>query len=81
MIGCVYKLIAKVLARRMAEVLHMIVGENQYGFGGRQILDVALIANEVVDELLNKKGMGSFVNLIWKRHMTMSIANLWTVCS
>lgn len=56
LVGSIYKLIAKVLTRRMASVLDKIIGECQHAFvGNRQILDVVLNANEVVDEILSSK--------------------------
>ncbi|KAL4347436.1 hypothetical protein GQ457_17G003840 [Hibiscus cannabinus] len=47
LVGCVYKLLAKVLARRLGAVLDEIIGEQQFAFcPGRQILDCSLIAND-----------------------------------
>lgn len=52
LLGCIYKLIAKVLVRRMTSVLDKVIGKSQHALvSGRQILDTALIVNEVVDEL------------------------------
>lgn len=46
-----YKIIAKVLSLRLKEVLEDTISCEHGAFiAGRQILDVALIANEVVDE-------------------------------
>lgn len=64
LVGTIYKLIVKVLTRRMATVLDSIIGSPQQAFlGGRQILDVALIANELVDEIINKKKNGVLCKL------------------
>lgn len=53
--GNVYKLITKVLARKMARVMEKVMGEYQHAFvGARQILDAALLADEIVDELKHK---------------------------
>ena len=49
MIGSIYKIIAKILARTLAKVIPNLIRENQSAFvKNRQILDGALIANEVV---------------------------------
>lgn len=56
LVVCLYKLIAKVLARRLVKVLGEIIGDCQHAFvGGRQILDAVFAANETVDELSNNK--------------------------
>ena len=56
MVGCLYKIIAKILANRIKEVMPILVGETQTAFvHNRQILDNALIANEVVWWLKKRK--------------------------
>nr|GEW12617.1 putative RNA-directed DNA polymerase, eukaryota [Tanacetum cinerariifolium] len=49
LIGCVYKVISKILALSLAKVIPSIIGPNQMAFlAGRKILDVCLIANESI---------------------------------
>lgn len=68
LVSCVYKLIAKVLDRRMTTVLGKVIGERQHVFlGGRQILDAALIVNKVVDELIFRKREGVLCKLDVKK--------------
>ena len=56
MVGCVYKVIAKVLANRIHSVMNELVGESQMAFvEGRQIHNGALIASEIVQWLKKRK--------------------------
>ncbi|GKU90755.1 hypothetical protein SLEP1_g4707 [Rubroshorea leprosula] len=56
LIGCVYKLLVKVLANRLKSVISEIVSETQSAFvRGRQLVDSVLVLNEVVDEIKKKK--------------------------
>ena len=52
LVGMLYKIVTKVLAGRMNDVLHLIIDENQYAFlRNRGMLDSVLVANEVVEEV------------------------------
>ena len=56
LVGSLYKLLAKVLANRLKQVMGSLVNKAQNAFvGGRQILDASLIANEVVGSMVKKK--------------------------
>ena len=49
MVGCLYKVIAKLLSRCLKHVMEDIVGETQFAFvSDRQIIDGVLLVNEVV---------------------------------
>ncbi|XP_028184688.1 uncharacterized protein LOC114371443 [Glycine soja] len=51
LIGCVYKIVARVLAKRLAAVLPHLIDERQTAFmKGRHILHGVLIANETIAE-------------------------------
>lgn len=59
-----YKLITIVLTRRMAAMMGRVVNECQYAFvESRWILDIALVANEIMDELLHKNIEGFLCKL------------------
>lgn len=53
LVGCLYKIMAKVLANRLRMVVGKVILETQTALvKGRKILDGVLVANEVVDEAL-----------------------------
>lgn len=50
MVGCIYKVIAKMMARRLQCVMSSLIGPLQTSYiEGRQILDGALVASEVIE--------------------------------
>jgi hypothetical protein len=56
LVGCLYKILSKVLANRLRMYIGRVVSETQTAFvKGRHILDGILIANEVVDEAKKNK--------------------------
>ena len=56
LVGCLYKILSKVLANRLKMVMGSLISETQTAFEkDRQILDGILIANEVVDETCKTK--------------------------
>ena len=56
LIGCMYKIVAKLLANRLKKIMPFIIDERQTTFiEGRHLLHSVLIANEVVDEAKRSK--------------------------
>jgi hypothetical protein len=54
-----YKILSKILGNRLRRVISSLISEEQYAFvHNRQILDGALIANEVVDDVIRRKKSG-----------------------
>ena len=68
LVGSLYKIIAKILSKRLKGVLPGLIGDAETAFvAGRQILDGALIANEVVHWLKKKKKSGVLLKLDFQK--------------
>ncbi|GKB24580.1 reverse transcriptase domain, reverse transcriptase zinc-binding domain protein [Tanacetum coccineum] len=68
LIGCYYKVVAKVIAERVEKVVGSVGGEMQNAFiKGRFILDGILIANETVEYLKRKKEKGLIFKVNFKK--------------
>lgn len=64
MVGCIYKIIAKLLSTRLQRVMDCLIGPHQSSFiAGRQILDGALIAGELIDTCRKKKIKATILKL------------------
>ncbi|GAU32687.1 hypothetical protein TSUD_145610 [Trifolium subterraneum] len=50
LVGSLYKIVVKVLARRLAKVMDKLISSNQYAFiKGRQLVDEVVAINEIID--------------------------------
>jgi len=68
LVGCIYKVIAKILCRRIKGVMPSIIGETQTAFiSGRQILDGALVANEAINWLKKKRKAGVLMKMDFQK--------------
>lgn len=62
LVSSIYKIVAKVLALMLQAVLEKSILNHQFTFvGGRQLLDVVFVANEIIGECRKKEveGVGS----------------------
>ncbi|XP_057734036.1 uncharacterized protein LOC130949289 [Arachis stenosperma] len=67
-VGCIYKMISKVLTRRMRSVMPGLVGESQSAFvKGRRIHDGVLIACETVQWLKLKRKASAIIKLDFQK--------------
>ena len=56
LLGCLYKIVAKILSLRMKKVLHKVIDTRKSAFlDGRVILDNALVTREVLKEVNRRK--------------------------
>ncbi|GJX67489.1 RNA-directed DNA polymerase, eukaryota [Tanacetum coccineum] len=56
LIGCMYKVLSKLLASHLSKVIHKLISPNQSTFlAGRQILDGSLITNEIINVASKEK--------------------------
>ncbi|KAM0029767.1 putative RNA-directed DNA polymerase [Helianthus debilis subsp. tardiflorus] len=59
LIGCINKIVSKVLVNRLKSVIHKLVSKEQSGFlAGRSILDGVIILNEIIPWLKRNKKEG-----------------------
>ncbi|KAL4385972.1 hypothetical protein GQ457_09G021960 [Hibiscus cannabinus] len=56
LVSSVYKIVAKVLSRRLVGCMEEVIGDNQFAFlQGKQITDCVLIANETIEDIRRRK--------------------------
>jgi len=68
LVGCIYKIIAKILANRLKGVLQNVIDYTESAFlSGRGLLDNVLSANETVDFLRKERKKGVTVKLDYEK--------------
>lgn len=64
MVGCIYKIIAKLMAKRLQKVISSLIGPLQSSYiQGRQILDGALIASEIIESCKRRNTEATLLKL------------------
>lgn len=81
LVGCIYKLLSKILANRLRRVLPCTISPSQGALvHKRQILDGILIANELIQSRREIGRKEQFLKLIWRQHIIMWIGSLHIIC-
>ena len=81
LVNSLYKIIAKVLAKRLQAVLGKTISQSQGAFvAGRQILDVVLVANEVVEDYRRRKKKGLVFKIDFEKAYDNVKWGFWTLC-
>ncbi|GKV49867.1 hypothetical protein SLEP1_g56592 [Rubroshorea leprosula] len=71
LIGAMYKIVAKLLANRLKEVISHVIGEHQMAFvEGRQLSEAVVMANEIIDKVRRKKLNSFILKMDLRRLMT-----------
>jgi len=68
LVGCVYKIVLKILSIRLKKVINKVIDAKQYSFlEGRGLMDDVLVTNEVLDEMKMKKKSCVFFKVDYKK--------------
>jgi len=78
-VGCMYKILYKVLANRLKLVIDSVISEAHMAFvKGRQILNGIAIENEVVDDAEKKRRKYLCLRWILRRHIILLIGVIFS---
>ena len=65
LVGSLYKLLVKVLAKRLKRLMLKLINRAQNAFvEGRQIMDASLMVNEDIDTMIKKEGERGVVQVV-----------------
>ena len=68
LVGCIYKVISKILSNRVKKVLPKIIDGSQSAFiSGRGLMDNILVANETVEDIKRKKKCGLVIKIDYEK--------------
>jgi len=68
LVGCMYKILSKILANRLKCVLPKVIDLHQFAFlSGRGMLDSILIANEIADFIRKERKKGVIVKVDYEK--------------
>jgi len=68
LVGCLYKIVEKIMSLRMKKVLHKVIDVDQFTFlEGRGILDSVLATNEVMEEIKRRNSSCVFFKVDYEK--------------
>ena len=81
LIGCIYKIVAKILTKRLKKVMATIIDEWQSAFiEGRHLLHIVVIANEVSDEAKRGRKSCLVFKVDYEKHMILYAEISSSIC-
>ena len=81
LIGCIYKIVAKILTKRLKKIMATIIDERQSAFiEGRHLLHSVVVANELFDKAKKGRKVVWSLKLTMKKHMTLYVGISSFIC-
>lgn len=82
LVGCLYKVLAKLLAGRLSKVMESVISGNQTAIvKGRNIMDGVVVVNEILDYAKKRGNCACCSKSTLRRPTIRSIESSWTICS